>query len=657
MKPVRLIVALHHHQPVGNSVDVLEECHARTYQPLLEAIEQQPEMSFVLHYSGPLLDFFKRYHPDFLDRIHNLLDQKRVEMLSGGFYEPVLPDLLEADQLGQIRKMNHWLEQAFGIHPKGCWLAEGVLGMEFFYRAGLKMADMTGHYLTTYHNDKLCVFPGNHALRSFFKGDKQEEFWTYLKRQANRDEQITLVTTINVDKWGNLPGTQCHAKETFPYVLGELCRERDWVQLITFEEYFKNAGARARIDLAGGITAEMSGWSLQGRARTEFLIAKHELQKRHDADRFWAFFQAGSWSGFRNRYKESLLMRQKQHRMRELIHTIQPQNDHLLDLLWSAQCNTAYWYGEYGGIYIPELRAAIWNRLLTIEEELRQTQLFWQVDRRDLDSDGENEIQCTNSELCVVFKPNYGGCCTEFSHLRSHTCLNNVLTRLDEREDVSALEGSQPSYDWYSRHMAQDHVFARGIRVENLEKGTEVELGDFVNQPFTVTLLEDDGQSVKVQMEREGGLYRNQIRQSMLIRKTFKLGRDHTGFELSYEIVNTSEMPLSAIWATEWNLLLDPRNPSRDVFLVDDQLNPNNGNWQVDCARELTIESPRTGLRWALQMDQPAMIWSYPIQHEWQNSPASSPERQGNAFLIGHELDLPPKSAFYLTIRSVLHMQ
>ena len=52
MKTVRLILALHNHQPVGNFRDVFEKACRVAYHPFLDALDEFPEIRFTLHYSA-----------------------------------------------------------------------------------------------------------------------------------------------------------------------------------------------------------------------------------------------------------------------------------------------------------------------------------------------------------------------------------------------------------------------------------------------------------------------------------------------------------------------------------------------------------------------------------------------------------------------------
>ena len=93
---------------------------------MLEALERHPGVRLSLHYTGPLLEWLRAERPEFIARLAALVARDQVEILGGGYYEPVLASLPERDRIGQLRRMGDELEALFGERPRGAWLAERV---------------------------------------------------------------------------------------------------------------------------------------------------------------------------------------------------------------------------------------------------------------------------------------------------------------------------------------------------------------------------------------------------------------------------------------------------------------------------------------------------------------------------------------------------
>jgi alpha-amylase/alpha-mannosidase (GH57 family) len=115
---ISLALTLHNHQPMGNFGWVIAENFERAYQPMLESIERHPSVHLALHYTGPLLAWLRSERPEFLERLAGLVDRGQVEIVGGGWYEPVLAALPERDRIGQLVRMADELESLFGRRPR-----------------------------------------------------------------------------------------------------------------------------------------------------------------------------------------------------------------------------------------------------------------------------------------------------------------------------------------------------------------------------------------------------------------------------------------------------------------------------------------------------------------------------------------------------------
>src|SRR5207247_3538975 len=97
--------------------------------------------------------------------LRDLVSNEQVELLGGGYYEPILISIPDRDKLAQLNKMSAYLEQHFGSKPQGMWLTERVwepdlpeslaaAGVAYtltddthFLNAGLDPEELFGDYL------------------------------------------------------------------------------------------------------------------------------------------------------------------------------------------------------------------------------------------------------------------------------------------------------------------------------------------------------------------------------------------------------------------------------------------------------------------------------------------------------------------------------
>ncbi|HEY8169275.1 MAG TPA: 4-alpha-glucanotransferase, partial [Candidatus Limnocylindrales bacterium] len=123
---ISLALVLHNHQPVGNFGWVIDDTYRAAYKPMVAALERHPHVRVGLHYTGPLLEWLTAEQPDFIDRLAALAQRGQVELLGGGWTEPILASLPVPDRIAQLRRMGDELESRFGNRPRGAWLAERV---------------------------------------------------------------------------------------------------------------------------------------------------------------------------------------------------------------------------------------------------------------------------------------------------------------------------------------------------------------------------------------------------------------------------------------------------------------------------------------------------------------------------------------------------
>ena len=99
---IYFIFALHNHQPVGNLSEVLDYNYEKAYRPFLDVVSRFPQIKFSLHNTGILLEWFRQNRPDYLRLLRTLVDRGQVEIMGGGFYDPILPVIRDEDKLSLI---------------------------------------------------------------------------------------------------------------------------------------------------------------------------------------------------------------------------------------------------------------------------------------------------------------------------------------------------------------------------------------------------------------------------------------------------------------------------------------------------------------------------------------------------------------------------
>jgi len=479
MKKIYFLFGVHNHQPVGNFPEIFERAYQKAYAPFFEILLKHPLLKLNFHCSGILWEWIKDKHPEFLERVKKLLKEERLELLTGGYYEPIFPAIPNRDKFGQIAKQNEFLKEEFGITARGIWLAERVwephLAKIFaeskieytivddahFLSVGISLEDLTGYFLTEEEGKILKIFPISQRLRYLIPFGLPEETIEYLRSYSERKEEVALTIIDDGEKFGIWPETYKHV-----YIDGWLDKfftlleaNADWITSLTFSEYLDQFPSRGRVYLPTAAYFEMSEWAIPNtKIGEEFsqVLKNLDVLPATVKEKLRPFLKGGFWRNFLVKYPEANNLHKKMLYISEKINkttesvkckvkgkknaftpstlNLKPQIQRALDLLYAGQCNCAYWHGVFGGLYLPHLRQAVYHNLIEAEDIanslLKKKKMY--LAHVDFNRDGKEEFLVETSTYNLYFNLNEGGTLFEWDFIPMRVNLVNVLTRRPE---------------------------------------------------------------------------------------------------------------------------------------------------------------------------------------------------------------------------------
>jgi alpha-amylase/alpha-mannosidase (GH57 family) len=496
----QLVLLIHGHQPIGNFEDVFERSYQHSYLPFIEVLEKHPAVHLALHYTGPLLEWMERAHPEYFERVKALVQKGQVEMVGGGFYEPILISIPEQDREEQIKRLADYVEKHFGARPQGAWLAERVwepqipsslaaAGVGYtlvddhhFLGAGFEQEQLYGHYLAEDLGKSVTLLAGSKQLRYLIPFHPPQDTTAYLRQLAQQHPHGFVAMGDDLEKFGGWPGTYelCYKKGWLTDFFSELESCGDWLEVRTPAEAIRTHVSLGRADLPTASYTEMMEWALPTKARMRFHALVEEFNTRPDAE---PFLRGAIWRNFFSKYSESNLLQKKMLHVSQAIQALSDSNrkeksfiqgrDEASGLLLQAQCNDAYWHGIFGGLYAPHLRTALWRCLVeaeTIVEKLAQRKQQYQTSMRlDFDGDGREEIYLTSDRYAALVKPDDGGTmpALDFRPCKT-TLINSLMRRLEAyhaavRKPVTAQSGVVSIHE---QHKAKEEGLERWLHYD-----------------------------------------------------------------------------------------------------------------------------------------------------------------------------------------------
>ena len=459
--PFHLILIIHAHQPAGNFEHVFEECYEKSYDAFLSLVEKHPTIHFGLHFSGPLLLWIEKNHPDYFVRLRKLVSSGQVELIGGGFYEPILISIPPADQNEQLTRLADYMEKHFSKRPSGAWLAERVWEPQLpsalaaanvgytlvddlpFLASGFDPSELFGPYIAEDRGQTVWVFPGLKELRYLIPFRKAEETIEYLKNAAQSHPGGAASFGDDMEKFGVWPGTyeHCYTDGWLEKFFTALEENSSWLKTITPAQYISSHLPLGRADLPTASYAEMMEWVLPTQPRLRFTALQKEFAHRPEV---LTFLRGGSWRGFFRKYPESNLVHKKMLRVSACVASIPARRSHpehfaraqeARDLLLRGQGNDAFWHGVFGGLYAPHLRTEHWRNLIRAEslaDQLTPGRQLPRVEFLDYDADGVSELLFTSPEFQALLKPSDGATIAAFDFRPAAATLINSIIRRPE---------------------------------------------------------------------------------------------------------------------------------------------------------------------------------------------------------------------------------
>jgi alpha-amylase len=709
--PIALMLVFHNHQPVGQFDHVVEHSVHVSYLPLIEALEQHPTIKVAMHYSGPLLLWLQHHHEKVIERLRVLVARGQVELLSGGFYDPILAILPEEDKIGQIQKLNETLRATFSTEPKGGWLAERVwephlprplaeAGLKYvilddsqFESIGFEESQLFGYYLTEDQGYPVAVFPSLTRLRYTIPYESVDTLLDWLREQAEQgltsgQPKIALMGDDG-EKFGTWPRTYEHCWGENKYMeslFTALERNAEWLPTTTPGQFMAQYPSLGRVYLPTGSYMEMDVWSLPTKAAYEFDKLRRALNKTHRQD-MTRFLRGGIWRNFMIKYdeinhmhKRMLLVSDKAHEMRK-----GRKRDGALDLLWAAQSNDAYWHGLFGGIYLFNFRVATYNSLLGAENAVTTDDVPMSLMRMDFYRDGYEDLVISGWPLNAIFSPARGGTLFELDYRPAHYNLINVMTRYRESyhhelveaaadhtlitplshhhepdsPHVKSVHAKEPGlehlliYDWHRRGSLIDHFLAPSASLDEFYKATYAEQGDFVEQRYNVLLATCNGHESIVRMERQGNVWVGDVHHPVTVQKTCYLRQGETVLRAQYSVSHQFDQPLDLRFGIETAVGFDG---GQDLHYCSLRINEYPERLLLNAIREFeaitryTADTNLRNLTLRTEISRPCFLWQFPLETISLSEAGFERGYQGTVFLHLWTLHLAPGETWQVTL-------
>lgn len=673
---LNLVMALHCHQPVGNFDHVFGMAMEKCYQPILDILYKHPGIKTGIHFSGPLLEWIEKNRSDYLSLIADMVKRGQLEMLSGGFFEPLLAEIPARDAIGQVSMMNEYLTEKFAQKPNGFWLTERVWdstlplvlkdsGLSYtivddthMYYSGLKPDQIYGSYLTEKEGHMLKILATPMVMRYLIPFRLVEDVIGHLRHEESLGRNIAVYGDDG-EKFGLWPGTYewVIEKGWLNNFFTAVEDNGDWLKTTLPSDYLTKNPPIGRIYLPQASYEEMTEWALPAEQSHALETIIKRLKDDRLFDEWRPFVRGGIWDNFLVKYFETNRMHKKALFLSEKAVNNKKAKEHI----WRAQCNCAYWHGVFGGLYLGHLRRAIHENLIEAHKILLEEngdKLDYTL--TDIDKDGHDEIIIHNSSLSIGIAPSMGGGIFDISSFAKSYNLTDTLTRRKEayHYDININHSNGESsengiasihdihnkienieellvYDHYPRISLLDHYLTNDITLENYSRAQYSPEADLSQYIYNLKNLDSNVDNIHVELEL--------FTVTPCLSKVINVSQN-SEITIRYNFSNNGKDFIQNIFGCEFNLNLysdqDPKKyyflpeiaKRREVYETGEEVN----------IKTFELINKTDGIKVKFDFSLPITIWFYPIMTVSKSEEGFEHTYQGSSLLFRMPLELPP---------------
>ena len=524
------------------NTESLEKSFQNIYKPVIKFLFSHPSFPLSFGFSGPQIQFFKKRKNELITILRELVDRKQVEILGGGYNEPLLPLLNSVDRNGQIDLLTSEIRQTFGKRPRGmtlfqdCWDSSLVnnihtCGIEYVILNSQVIPESKRMYLPILMSDlgkNVDIFPYYNDLlpdeemlaeefvynieKAVLKAEKKD---THLQLDADR----IIALTLTPEQAAHLIDVKWFEK------LGKFIDEtKDGRVKLTTLNSFRNNGVKIKLPLyiPVGISEEVSKIIQQStnesRSRFpstiyDFMYAYPESKKLYNRMMYISLLV--------NQYKTDK-MRKKTAR----------------EKLWQAQNGMPLLSTSSKPLNNAMYRQLAYKYLTEAEKIIRGDGNFKEsVTCFDYDNDGIDEYVCRMDQY-FAFISLAGGCVPELDIIKDSY---NYADNLKRSFDYDSY------FDDYDRGFFIDHLFTNS-QLDLYVRGEPA--GDGVFSRIQYSQLKYSPQHHEVSLCARA--IWKPTGQAVYLKKKYVI--NSTGMYVQYIIKNESDKTLNATFAVESNI-------------------------------------------------------------------------------------------------------
>ena len=667
MSKVKLIFGTYNAVPSGETEYLFEDAYQKAFKPFLTAIYNHPEFKSTLFFAGPLLEWLDKRHPEFHTVLGELMANKSIEILGGGYWEPMLPLIPSPDRVGQIEVMTTYLRKKFGKRSRGSWITGQVWeahlasslrssGMDYVFLTERAFPEISGFQAETPviaedQGKTVVIFPVMDSLAEQFLKVPPEHILDFMRGLEPTEEKEVVVSLLldGLALGGDGTHSVCYGEKWLERFFDAVHLSRDWLECVHPGRYIRNARfPRNKVYVPGPSYDSLMAWTRSGHSLAPVindpgLLPEGDSKERSAANRRPRPY----YREFLTKYRESSLLYAKMMHIEVLTNQLRGdkyRKKSAKEELWRGQEHYAYWHGPSGGIYNGRLRHSAYGALIEAEKATRERGIFKAaITSVDFDMDGDKEF-LYNGLNFNAYIHTVGGTLFELDYLP--VSRNYLATLSRYQEDYHPQATREQGYDCYPRHAFLDHVLHPQDGPETFKRNSDRRRSSFPGMRYTP--LEVVRDQPRVSLTCIGPV--NGDGDALEIRKTFRFRRNT--LEVDYTLTNRTPRTISFPWGTEINLALGDNPESRAVFIdAEDPIGTvAQDRGRDEGVRRWTVLDSERDVLVHFNVTEAVELWRFPVYADYRVGRELRRNYQSSFFMPKWQVEIPPLDSRFFRI-------
>ena len=555
-----------------NSTEELEKEYQKLYKPLVKFLFSNPEFHFTFYFTGPAIQFYKKKKSEFITILKQLSERNQIEILGGGFYDPVLPLLYTADRNGQLDLLSSEIRQTIGKRPRGCSLFAdcwdcslvnnlSTCGIEYVTLDNVFIPAKKQRYLPLIMSNlgkSIEIIP----LYQNFVPDSNISCEEYIANLCKSVEKVIKKDSPFQNSNERLISVQLNKnilqdliENNWFQTFFNLIKDDDKLSTTTCSDFRKLCSVKEMAFIPAGIHSQVSKWI--SRPFIENEIKQNYLQTVYD---FMETYPVSRELYNRILYVSMLVNQYKKDKVRK---------NFAREKLWQAQNGLSLLCSPDGAFSTSINRQQAYKSLMEAEKILREDENFH-------DSFSCFDYDCDGSDEYVCRMKNYFACInTESGAIRELDTIKNTGNYADNISRNPDFDGTS---DNYKRGLFVDHLFTEN-QFEKYKEG--ISAGDGIFSRIIYNQIKFSHKHFELQLSARA--YFGSSKQKIHLRKKYII--NSSGMIIQYILKNESEKPLNAVLAVESNIAHTHFNPDEFTYFNLEA---------ADSERKITIDTKKS---------------------------------------------------------------